>query len=250
MIRLKDVTVSYVDHIALKSVSLHIKKGDHLAVIGPNGAGKTSLLTAINGLGDVRQGRVMVKGEVINKRNIRKIQRISGYVPQNMNIDPRAPVSVFDVVMMGRIGKIGLFRSPGKKDADIVKSALELCGIEELALRPVGRLSGGERQKVFIARAMAQEPEILLLDEPTTSLDLRAQKEIVSLIDSIYARQKLTVVFVTHILKNIPLTCNTCCLIKDGHIVFFGNRKDALKTERLTELYGCEIALASGLSYV
>ena len=119
MIQLKNVTVSYTDHLALKGIDLTIDKGDHLAVIGPNGAGKTTLLTAINGLGQIVRGHVVIEGKELNATNTRMIQKKSGYVPQYLNIDPRSPVSVFDVVMMGRIGKIGLLRRIRKKDRDI-----------------------------------------------------------------------------------------------------------------------------------
>ena len=250
MIQLNNVTVSYFNHIALHRINLCIEKGVHLAVIGPNGAGKTTFLTAINRLGKIIEGTVTINKEEITSRNIRKFRIKTGYVPQSLNIDARSPVNVFDVVMMGRVGRIGLLRQPTKKDKEIIRNSLHLCGIENLKFRPIGQLSGGERQKVFIARAMAKDPEILLLDEPTASLDIKAQKEITELIDRIYIEKKLTIIFVTHILGNIPFTCNMGCLIKDGKILFSGRIDDALQPEKLETLYECEIKKGEQLTYV
>lgn len=238
MIELQNVTVSYRENIALKNVSLRIEEGTHLAVIGPNGAGKTTLLTAINGLGKILKGTV----NVLDRKEI-------GFVPQNLNIDPRSPISVREVVMIGRTGKIGLFGKPDSDDRKIVENSIKLCGIENLASRPIGHLSGGEQQKVSIARALAQEPKILLLDEPTGSLDLKAQKEIIELIDDIYRKRKMTIIFVTHILGHIPSTCSDGCLLKAGEIVFKGGIDQVLNIELLSSLYDCPIKLVEQLTY-
>ncbi|MEA3493127.1 MAG: ABC transporter ATP-binding protein [Candidatus Margulisiibacteriota bacterium] len=238
MIKLQNVTVSYRENIALNNVNLTIEEGTHLAVIGPNGAGKTTLLTAINGLGKILKGSV----NTYERKEI-------GFVPQALNIDPRSPISVREVVMIGRVGKIGLLRSPGSGDKVIAENAIKLCGIEKLADRPIGHLSGGEQQKVSIARALAQEPKILLLDEPTGSLDLKAQKEIIELIDKVYGERKITVIFVTHILGHIPSTCSNGCLIKEGKIVFTGKIEQALSIELLSKLYACLIKPVEQLTY-
>ncbi|RKY70307.1 MAG: ABC transporter ATP-binding protein, partial [Candidatus Latescibacterota bacterium] len=166
-VELEKVTVSYRENVALKEVTLRIKEGEFLAVIGPNGAGKTTLLTTINGLGKVISGTVRVFGRELSRWNVLKIRKEIGYVPQELPIDPRSPVSVREAVMIGRAGRIGLLRRPGREDINLVESVMELTGIKHLAERPIGHLSGGERQKVSIARALAQEPKILLLDEPT-----------------------------------------------------------------------------------
>ena len=246
MIRLKNVTVSYFGHIALHDITLTLEKGSHVAVIGPNGAGKTTLLTALNGLGKIIQGEIWFNNKKITPRQICKN---TGYVPQHVTIDPRSPVSVRDIVMMGRVGKIGLMRRASKSDKEIVTLMSRLCRIEGLMDRPIGQLSGGERQKVFMARAMAQEPELLLLDEPTASLDLKAQKEITRLIDCIYKEKKITIIFVTHILGNIPSTCDRACLIKDGKILFSGSIENALQPEKLSELYDCSIKKTGQWTY-
>ncbi|MCK4232915.1 ABC transporter ATP-binding protein [candidate division WOR-3 bacterium] len=237
IVELKDVTVSYRENVALKNISLNIEKGSFVAVIGPNGAGKTTLLTAINGIGNILSGSVKVFGLDINSR----IRREIGYVPQSLSIDPRSPISVRDVVMIGRSSKIGLFRYPNRKDIRIIESAIELVGIKELSHRPVGHLSCGEQQKVALARALAQQPDIMLLDEPTSNLDLRSQKEIIDLIDKIYQEKELTIIFVTHILSHIPASCREVIFMKRGCIIWSGGVDKALNEKLLSDLYDCPI---------
>jgi ABC-type cobalamin/Fe3+-siderophores transport system ATPase subunit len=237
-IELEKVTVSYRENIALREVSLEVEDADFLAVIGPNGAGKTTILTTINGLGRIIYGNVRIFGERLTRWNADRIRQSIGYVPQSLSIDPRSPISVLDVVMMGRAGRIGLLRRPSQKDIDIVQSAMERVGIYQLAGRPIGHLSGGERQKVSLARALAQEPKVLLLDEPTSNLDPRAQEEIIGLVDTVYREKKLVIIFVTHILSHIPPSCKGAVLMKEGRIIWSGDIKEAIREEFLSKLYG------------
>ena len=242
IVEIKNVTVSYRENIALKKITLSINEGDFLAIIGPNGAGKTTLLTTINGLGKIVQGEVRVFGMRSTPTTLCRIRREIGYVPQGLSVDPRLPVSVHDVVMMGRTGKIGLFRHPGAEDYRIAEEVMELVKISELKDRPIGHLSSGEQQKVAIARALAQRPKIMLLDEPTANLDLKSQKNIVELIDKIYRKTNLTMVLVTHILNHLPCSCKKALLIKEGRIVWAGE-KESLNEELLSNLYGCPVEL-------
>jgi ABC-type cobalamin/Fe3+-siderophores transport system ATPase subunit len=234
---IENCTVSYRENIALKNTSLGINEGTFLAVIGPNGAGKTTLLTVINGLGKIISGSVKIFGLELTTRNINKIRKEIGYVPQSSAIDPRSPICVSDVVMIGRLAKIGLLRHLDTEDREIVESVMDLVGISELKERPIGHLSGGEQQKVAIARALAQQPKILLLDEPTANLDIKAQRDIIDLIERIYTEQDLTIIFVTHILSHIPSSCKEAVLMKQGKIVWTGKLKDALQDELLSDVY-------------
>ncbi|MDP2755437.1 MAG: ABC transporter ATP-binding protein [Nitrospirota bacterium] len=240
IVEIEGVTVSYRENVALKNISLNIDEGTFFAVIGPNGAGKTTLLTVINGLGKILSGSVRVFGMDL-LRNSSKIRREIGYVPQNSTIDPRSPISVRDVVMIGRLGKIGLFRNPSLEDNKTVDAAMDLVGIRRLQDRPIGHLSSGEQQKVAIARALAQRPKIILLDEPTSNLDPRSQREIIDLIDRIYKEVNLTVVFVTHLLSHIPESCQEAVLMKEGKIIFFGRIEDAFQDHLLSDLYDCPV---------
>ena len=237
IVEIKDVTVSYRENVALRDITLDIEKGTSLAIIGPNGAGKTTLLTAINGLGNILSGSVKVFGVDATSR----VRKDIGYIPQSLAIDSRSPISVQDVVMIGRLSKIGLFRYPSREDKRIVESAMELVSIKELSERPIGHLSCGEQQKVALARALAQQPEIMLLDEPTSNLDLKSQKEIIDLIDKIYEEKKLTIVFVTHILSHIPSSCREAVLMKKGKIIWSGEIEKALNENLLSDLYDCSV---------
>lgn len=168
------------------------------------------------------------------------LRRRIGYVPQIQNIDPRMPVSVREVVMMGRYGRLGLLRRPGPADRRVVDSMLQLVGMSHLASRPIGHLSGGEQQRVAIARALAQEPEILLLDEPTAALDRRARVEIMTLISEIHRSRHLTTLMVTHELKTAAAVCDRLILMKEGRIWAQGTPAEVLREEVLDLLFGGE----------
>jgi ABC-type Mn2+/Zn2+ transport system ATPase subunit len=178
--------VSYREDIALRGVSLKVRCGEFVGIVGPNGAGKTTLLTIVNGMGSLLHGRVCVLGHTLTPGNGRALRKKVGYVAQAQGIDPRMPMSVREVAMIGRYGRLGLFRKPGWHDWEIVDMTLELVGMTHLARRPIGHLSGGEQQRVAIARCLAQEPELFLLDEPTASLDWRAKTDILDLVRRIH----------------------------------------------------------------
>jgi len=243
MVKIENAVVSYREEVALRGASLEVRQGEFVGVIGPNGAGKTTLLTLINGMGRLLRGRVCVLGEPLTRANADGIRTRVGYVAQVQNIDPRMPISVREVVMIGRYGRLGLLRRPSKTDWAIVDRMLELVGMSHLASRPIGHLSGGEQQRVSIARALAQEPQIFLLDEPTASLDLRAQREIPELVWQVHASQQLTTLYVTHDLNTLPQECHRLVLMKQGRIWREGSL-DALVTEPvLSELYGEPLAV-------
>jgi ABC-type cobalamin/Fe3+-siderophores transport system ATPase subunit len=242
-VKIERAVVSYREDVALRDVSLEVKKGEFVGIIGPNGAGKTTILTLINGLGKLVQGRVWVLGHSISKGSVNGIRKRVGYVAQLQNIDPRMPISVHEVAMIGRYGQLGLFRRPDKADRDIVDEMLELVGISHLAKRPIGHLSGGEQQRVAIARALAQEPEMFLLDEPTASLDWRAQKELLELVKTIHKSQNLTTLFVTHDLNALPDSCDRVVLMKEGRIWQQGKPGQVLKQDILSQLYDAPISI-------
>ncbi|HEY32644.1 MAG TPA: metal ABC transporter ATP-binding protein [Dehalococcoidia bacterium] len=237
VISIKDAVVSYREDVALRGVSLDVIAGEFVGIIGPNGAGKTTLLTVVNGMGKLLSGRVTVLGDSLRSGNGRSLRKRVGYVAQVDNIDPRMPMDVREVVMIGRFGVLGLFRRPGKSDWQIVDEMLELVGMTHLARRPIGHLSGGEQQRVAIARCLVQEPELFLLDEPTASLDWKAQSEILELVKEIHNSRKLTTLFVTHDLDALPHTCDRVVLMKDGLIVDDGPPDQLISTSSLSQLY-------------
>ena len=243
VIDIEKAVVSYREDIALRGVSLKVQSREFVGIVGPNGAGKTTLLTIVNGLGKLLQGQVSVLGYYLTPGNGHSLRKKVGYVPQVQNIDPRMPMNVREVVMIGRYGLLGLFRRPGRHDWKVVDEVLELVGMTHLARRPIGHLSGGEQQRVAIARCLAQEPELFLLDEPTASLDWRAKTDILELVKLIHDARHLTTLFVTHDLSSLPIACDRVVLMKDGLIWGEGSPEELLTDDTLSRLYDMPTSL-------
>jgi ABC-type cobalamin/Fe3+-siderophores transport system ATPase subunit len=242
VINIENAVVSYREDVALRDVSLKVASGEFVGIIGPNGAGKTTLLTIVNGLGNLLSGRVSVLGHYLTSGNGHSLRKKVGYVAQVQNIDPRMPMNVREVVMIGRYGLLGLLARPGKHDWEVVDEMLALVGMSHLAWRPIGHLSGGEQQRVAIARCLAQEPEIFLLDEPTASLDWKAQTEILELVKQIHDSRHLTTLFVTHDLSCLPVACGRVVLMKEGLIWADGFPDELLTNGNLSQLYNMSVS--------
>ena len=239
---IENAVVSYREDIALRGVA-ESGRGEFVGIIGPNGAGKTTILTIVNGMGKLLHGNVNVLGYDLRRDSGHELRKKVGYVAQAQNIDPRMPMNVREVAMIGRYGRLGLFRRPGKHDWEIVDRALEQVGMTHLARRPIGHLSGGEQQRVAIARCLAQEPEIFLLDEPSASLDWKAKADILELVKRIHQERRLTTLFVTHDLDALPHTCDRLVLMKDGLIVADGPADELVSISNLSGLYDLPPAL-------
>jgi ABC-type Mn2+/Zn2+ transport system ATPase subunit len=242
VIDIENAVVSYREDVALRGVSLKVQSGEFVGIIGPNGAGKTTMLTVVNGLGKLLSGRVKVLGHYLTAGNGHSLRKKVGYVAQVQNIDPRMPMNVREVVMLGRYGLLGLLRRPGKHDWQVVDEMLELVGMSHLAQRPIGHLSGGEQQRVAIARCLAQEPELFLLDEPTASLDWKAQTDILELVKQIHNLRHLTTLFVTHDLNCLPVACDRVVLMKAGLIWNEGSPDELLTDYNLSWLYDMSLS--------
>ena len=242
VIDIENAVVSYREDVALRGVSLKVQSGEFVGIIGPNGAGKTTLLTIVNGLGKLLSGRVRVLGHYLTSGNGYSLRKKVGYVAQVQNIDPRMPMNVREVVMIGRYGLLGLLGRPDKHDWKVVDEMLELVGMSHLARRPIGHLSGGEQQRVAIARCLAQEPELFLLDEPTASLDWKAQTDILELVKQIHNLRHLTTLFVTHDLSCLPIACHRVVLMKAGLIWNEGSPGKLLTDDNLSWLYDMSIS--------
>ncbi|MEM2634263.1 MAG: ABC transporter ATP-binding protein [Nitrososphaerales archaeon] len=202
---------------AIKDINLTVNVGELIYIVGPNGAGKTTLLETINGLLPYIKGRVFVFGMDLQK-NGRKIRSRIGYVPQDFMVEPDEPFTALDVVLMGLYGKLGLIAKPTNNDVDKAYRVMKLLGIEDLAKRPIGKLSGGQQQKVMIARALAKEPEILLLDEPFSNLDPKSREMVISIIKNLNDHG-LTTLIVTHDIKSIIENCRRIVIMMDGRII-------------------------------
>lgn len=229
VVELKNVSTTYEGERipAIHGVNLEVREGDFVVIVGPNGAGKTTLLETINGLLPHSEGVVRVFGKDIKKCGDEIRKRI-GYVIQNIDVDPLEPFPSKDVVMMGRVGKIGLLRFPSKSDWMVVSKALDLLGIKKYEQRSIGKLSGGEIQKVLIARALAQEPDLLLLDEPLSNLDFSSRNKICNLLERLNIENSMTILMVSHDLHFIPKRCSRAVVMDKGRIVFDGGREEAL----------------------
>jgi len=219
---------------AIRDISLRVGRGDFVCVVGPNGAGKTTLLETINGILRYTSGNVRVLGQDIAKKGSQIRKRI-GYVIQNFEIDPLAPFLVKDIVMSGRSGRMGLLKFPDEEDWTTVSRALEVVGISGFLNRPIGKLSGGEFQKVLFARAIAQEPDIFLLDEPFANLDAKSRKAIDRIISDL-SSSGASILMVSHELGAIPQSCTHIVILDSGRVIAYGTREEILRSGQLDRL--------------
>ncbi|RKD29559.1 metal ABC transporter ATP-binding protein [Thermohalobacter berrensis] len=229
-VEVKNVSVHYGNVCALNGVNLKIKKGDFLGIIGPNGGGKTTLLKVILGLTKPSSGKVIKKnGTTIS------------YVPQFSSFSRGFPIKVLDVILMGRLKKgINFFHRYSKEDIEKADYIMEKLQISKFRDRQIGQLSGGQLQKVLIARALAVEPNILLLDEPTASLDTNSKTEIYQLLKSI--NKDVTVVLVSHDIGTISSYVKSIACINQS---LFYHGKTELSRESIEKTYGCPIDLVA-----
>jgi manganese/iron transport system ATP-binding protein len=235
IVELEDVSLGYETGVVLDSISFKLQTGERVAVIGPNGAGKSTLFKVIAGVLQPGKGTVSVYGH-----------RPGGhicisYLPQRSHVDWRFPVSVADVVMMGRVGKMGLLRWPRRTDWAAVQQALEEVDLADYARRQISELSGGQQQRMFIARALAQEAELMLMDEPLTGLDLQSEEAIFKVLDSLRQR-KVTVMVATHDLEQATQRFDRVMLL-NRRLLGFGQARDVFSTDRLVAAYGGHLHL-------
>ncbi|WP_144005016.1 metal ABC transporter ATP-binding protein [Solidesulfovibrio fructosivorans] len=242
---LRDVVVKRRGRVVLRIEALDVAKGGVLGLIGPNGAGKSTLLTAICGMLRLTSGAVRLFGNRLTGPGASKARRDIALVMQARDADPRLPISVQESVMSGGYAKRGWFRTPGRELARRASQMLELVGIGHLAGRPLGQLSGGEQQRAAIARALAQEPQVLLLDEPTSALDWRAQRDILGCIAGLRDRLGLTVLLATHDLNSLESLCDEVLCLESGRPLWRGPAREALDADRLGRLYRAEVAVVS-----
>ena len=229
-IELENVSVRYEQATALEQITLRLNRGDRVAVVGPNGAGKSTLFHVIAGVVRPAVGQVRIYGSGPGGHIC------VGYVPQRKVIDWAFPVTVADVVMMGRVGKMGFLHWPSAHDREVVPAALAEVGMQGFAKRQIGELSGGQQQRVFLARVLAQAAELLLMDEPLTGLDMPSQEVILDLIDRIQ-KHGVTVMVASHDLnqagEQFPLL-----LLLNRRVIAFGPPNKVLTTPNLMAAYG------------
>lgn len=233
LIEFRDAKFGYGRKIVLDRVTIDLRRGDLLGLVGPNGAGKTTLLRGL--LGQLKP----LSGEV--RWGSGQVPRI-GFVPQRENLNPLWPLRALDVVLMGRCALRGPLRGFTASDRAESLRALESTGIGELAERPVASLSGGQVQRTLLARALASHPDILVLDEPTTGMDLSGSTAMLRLIRTLHAERKLTVLFVSHDLNAVAAIATRLVLLHEGQ-VREGDAASILSPEVLGVVYGLDIVV-------
>ncbi|TFG13743.1 ABC transporter ATP-binding protein [Candidatus Thorarchaeota archaeon] len=234
-LEVNSISFRYNNKPILNDITFNLKAGEFLAILGPNGSGKTTLLKCINGILQPQNGSILIDGKSMQEYGRNDIARIMGYVPQhNGRIFPN---TVFDTLLLGR--KPHIQWAPTSKDLRVVSQLLEMLNLEQFALRNITELSGGERQKVVIGRALAQQPNILLLDEPTSNLDLKHQLEVLKLIRN-QTRDGLSAVMALHNLNLALKFCDRIVMLNDGEIFVQGGL-EVLTPEAIEFVYNVKV---------
>jgi len=233
IVKLNEVCVTYDDLVVLEGVNLSVHQNDFLGIMGPNGGGKTTLLKLILGLVHPRTGEVKVFGTAPEKA-----RKFVGYVPQHSRFDFDFPVSVEEVVLMGRYRHSGLFKRYDGTDREITQGALKTVGMWELGRRQIGKLSRGQQQRVLLARALVSEPQLLILDEPTASVDARMQTGFYELLGEL--KHKMTIILVSHDVGAVSVHVDKIACL--NRRLFYHNSKE-ITAEELMKTYQCPVEM-------
>ena len=247
-LKIKDVEFSYASVPVLKEVCIELAESEMLGVVGPNGAGKSTLIRCIDRILKPQHGTILLDGQNINDMHQMELARKIGYIPQSAS--QVFPATVFDTVLMGRRPHLG-WRS-SEKDTEMVLETLQLLNIEEFAMRDINELSGGQQQKVFIARALTQEPDVLLLDEPTSNLDIRHQLEVMNIIKNIVREKQISAIMAIHDLNLASRYADRIIMMNGGEIFDAGDAASVLTPENIKHVYDVEVEVPnhSGRPYI
>jgi len=242
MMDVKNATFSYnyIDGCVFKNINFSVRKGDVFCILGPNGSGKTTLIRCICNLLHIQSGSISIEDRDIQHFSERDLSRYVSYIPQTHN--PTFPYSVLDVVVMGRTPYLSPISSPSKEDIEIAKRAIDSVGINHLINKPYTEISGGERHLVLFARALTQQPKILLLDEPTSHLDFGNQVRILKLIKKL-ADADLSIVMTSHFPDHAFIASNTVAIMKDGRFINIGNPDNVITEKNLKNIYGIDVKI-------
>ncbi len=236
VLAVRDLAAGYNGQRAVAGFTFDVHTGERIGIVGPNGAGKSTLFKALVGLLP-HQGAISILGA-----SCRESHAMVAYVPQHEEIDLNFPATVWDVVMMGRARQIGYILPPRKRDRQAVREALQRVGMWELRKRPIGQLSGGQRRRVFVARALAQQASVLLLDEPFSGVDAAAEGDIFQVLD-VLREEGVAVLLATHNLAQAATHYDKLMLISGGRMIAFGAPQDVYTPDNLARTFGERIAL-------
>lgn len=249
MLEIKNISFGYKKNIpVLENISLSVASGEILGILGPNGTGKTTFIKCINNILKPDCGGVLFNGKNISNMKQQEIAKIIAYVPQY--VSSFFNVNVIDTVMMGRLPYAD--RKYSDEDESIVFEILRKMNLEKFAFRNIKEMSGGERQRVFIARAMAQQPKVIILDEPTSSLDLHNQLFILHIVAELAAVNNIAIIMTIHDLNLASMFCDKILMLKDKHIFALGTAQEVLTEDNVKEIYGVEtkITIEDGYKHI
>ncbi len=238
ILKIEGVSFRYDAEWILKDISLTIGRGELWGILGPNGSGKTTLLNLIDGIISPQKGAIKIEGIAVGKIQRRNLAKLIAVVPQETAWI--FPLTVEEVVLMGRTPHLGRCEFESKQDFDVARSAMEATDVLGFSSRLIQSLSGGERQRVLIARALAQQPKMLLLDEPTSSLDIAHQIRIFELLRRLSEESGLTVLAATHDMNLASLYCNRIALLHKGDFYSNGTPEEALTQKSIRDVYGVD----------
>lgn len=241
MLKLEDVSLAYGRKTVLDNIILSVERGELLGVIGPNGSGKSTLVKGICRILKPTRGKVMIDGGDVVHMSRGQLARLMAVVPQSPNLPDT--YTAFEIVLMGRTPYLGRLRFESKKDFDIAWKAMEMTRTQPLAERRMDELSGGEKQRLTIARALAQEPELILLDEPTAHLDINYQIETLDFIRRLCREQNIAAVTVLHDLNLATQYCDRLALLSGGRIHTEGTPQEVITSENIRQVYGAEVCV-------
>jgi iron complex transport system ATP-binding protein len=239
MIEVNSISFRYHEDWVLQDVSFRVEKGEFVGVIGPNGSGKTTLLKILYRLLSPQKGEILFELVPMRKMDRNDIAKRIAVVAQETQL--LFPFSVLETVLMGRSPYLGHLMFESEKDLEIAKKAMEWTKVFPFSERPMDELSGGERKRVFIARALAQEPEVILLDEPTANLDIHHQIDFLDLILTLNRERGLTIVMASHDMNIASEFCDRLILLQDGRIYKMGTPDEVITKENIESVYGCEV---------
>ena len=242
-LKINNLSFSYGPIQILKNVDLRVELGEMLSIVGPNGSGKSTLLKCINRILKTKINSILIDDQDTSKLDLKALSKLMGFVPQSSA--SAFPFTVFDVVMMGR--KPYIHWSIGERDNEIVAHIMDFLGISHLAMRYFTELSGGEQQKVIIARALAQEPQLLLLDEPTSSLDIKHQLEILCMLKGLAQSKERSVIVSMHDLNLASRFSDRMLMLKRGTIYALGSPEEVLTEKNIEAVYGIKAAVSTSV---
>ena len=238
-VKIADLSHSFGKHHVLRQLAFSIEKGEFFIVIGPNGSGKTTLMKLMAGILKPQTGHMKILGIPNREYTPKTLARAVAFVPQRLPVD--LPFTVGEAVLLGRAPYQGALGIERERDLEIARQAMAFTGLSHLSGATLAQLSGGEQQRVFIARAICQEPDIMLLDEPTAALDLAHQIKVMDLMEKLKVEKGITVIMVSHDVNLAAMYSDRVLLLKDGEIACIGLPPEVLSFEKLEQTYGCKL---------